>query len=70
MSREGSLWEATNLIAQAAKDMMPSGEAVIDLILLSAVTYCVKDLKLSTMAACDLIDARLCALFEKLGRAE
>jgi hypothetical protein len=68
MPRKDRLWRATSLIAQAAKDMMPSGEAVIELILLSAVTYCVKDLKLSTKEACDLIDARLCSLFEKLGR--
>ena len=69
MSTEGDhLWETAQAITHIAKEMMPSREGVIDVILLSAYGYCVKDLKMSTKAACDLIDVRLCRLFEGLGK--
>lgn len=69
MSTEGDhLWETTQGISRIAKGAMPSGEAVIDVILLSAYGYCVKDLRMTTKEACDLIDVRLCKLFEDLGK--
>jgi hypothetical protein len=67
VSAEGDhLWETTQAIAHIAKGMMPSGVAVIDVILLSAYGYCVQDLKMTRKEAFDLMDVRLCTLFEKL----
>lgn len=69
MSAEGDhLWETTQAITHIAKGMTTTREAVLDVILLAAYGYCVKDLKMSTKDACDLIDVRLCRLFEGLGK--
>jgi hypothetical protein len=68
-ARTDRIGDAVNAIVSVAKTASPNNsETIVELILLSAVQFCVYDLKMSTKDACDAIDVRISALFERFAQ--
>jgi hypothetical protein len=70
-SKEQRFADAIYLIVRAALEAAPDNPAdVVELMLVSAVHYSREALKLSRKDACDFVDVRLVAVFEKFAAIE
>ena len=67
-SSEKRFERAYTLITQIAKET--DADAVVDMLLITALNYCMHELKMSTKEACDLVDVHLGSLFEHLAKID